>query len=332
MEKPNIARDNRILIERTRANKEISEGIEAEVNQLFVLSAAKRAREFLFFGCIYAAGAYTVSQFGHVWALAVIGIVLMGIAINSLGIFIHEGLHGLLAKNHRMNHLLTFLVGLPVMMSASAYYTTHVNHHYELGRKPDYGTYRQHTKRPVFIWLAYFLQLTLGTVLYTALIPFLGFRSASRTTRAFIIGEYAVIIAVFAAFYIYAPAHVMLFYWLYPVIIAAILTNLRGLGSHALGDVENIYLSSRTIKSSRIVSALFINENYHLEHHIFPRTPSYNLPAMHALVWDRLPEAIYSESYPKFLLGMLRAALKGDLHPMGIVHPKDQASSQPAHV
>lgn len=322
MEKPNIAKDNIILVERTRANIEISQGIEKEVNQLFVLSSSKRAHEFLFFGFIYIVGVFLIVLFGKDFPLVLIGVLFMGVGLNSLAIFIHEGLHGLLANNHWRNHLLTFLVGLPIMVSASAYYTTHINHHYELGRKPDYGTYRQHTKKPIFIWIAYFLQLTLGSVLYISLIPFLGFRAASRRTRIFIIGEYAIIITIFSLLFLYTPNHIILLYWLYPLLVMNILTNLRGLGSHALGDPENIYLSSRTIKSSKLVSTLFINENYHLEHHIFPRTPSYNLPAMHKLIWKRLPQAIYSESYPKFLFGMLKAALKQDLSPMGVVTPK----------
>lgn len=57
MEKPHISKDNRILIERTQANKDISRGIEEQVNQLLVLNSGKRAREFLFFGCMYAVGA-----------------------------------------------------------------------------------------------------------------------------------------------------------------------------------------------------------------------------------------------------------------------------------
>lgn len=326
MEKPHISKDNRVLIERTHANKEISKGIETQVNQLLVLDARKRTREFLFFGCLYIVGALLVSLSNVILPLTLIGILFMGVALNSLAIFIHEGLHGLLANRWRLNHLLSFLVGLPTMVSATAYYTTHLNHHYELGRKLDYGTYRQHTRKPFFVWVAYLLQLTLGSFIYISLIPFLGFKSASTKSRLFIIAEYAVIITAFSLFFVYVPTNLVLFYWFYPMLIMNVLTNVRGIASHALGDQENIYLSSRTVKSSKLVSLLFLNENYHLEHHIFPRTPSYNLPAMHALIWNRLPEAIYAESYGRFLFSLLKASLKQDLNPMGVVHPKDEIS------
>ena len=326
MEKPHISKDNRVLIERTLANREISKGIETQVNRLLVLNAGKRTREFLFFGCLYAVGALLVSSSNGILSLTLIGILFMGVALNSLAIFIHEGLHGLLANRWRLNHLLSFLVGLPTMVSATAYYTTHLNHHYELGRKLDYGTYRQHTRKPLLVWVAYLMQLTFGSFIYISLIPFLGFKSASTKSRLFIVAEYTVIITVFTLFLVCVPINLVLLYWFYPMLIMNILTNVRGIASHALGDQENIYLSSRTVKSSTLVSLLFINENYHLEHHIFPRTPSYNLPAMHALIWNRLPQAIYSESYGHFLFNLLKAALRQDLNPMGVVHPKSEVS------
>jgi fatty acid desaturase len=321
MEKPNISKDNRILVERTRASREITQGIKTEISQLYVLSARKRMEEFLFFSILYGAGVFLVSLSNEIFPVTLIGILLMGVALNSMGIFIHEGLHGLLAKNPKINHLISFLIGLPIMISATAYYTTHVNHHYELGRKLDYGTYRQYTKKPLFIWTAYFLQLFFGSVLYVLFIPFLGFKSASTKPRVFILLEYSLIITVFIFFFVYIPNSIILLYWLYPLLVLNVLTNIRGLASHALGDVENIYLSSRTVKSSKLVSFLFLYENYHLEHHLFPRTPSYNLSAMHSLVWHRLPQAIYSESYLHFLFSFFKAAFKNELGPMGVVNP-----------
>ena len=328
MERPCISKDNLILIERTQANRDISEGIEEEVSQLFALNTGKRMKEFLCFGCLYLGGAITMYALSNVLIFTIVGIILMGIALNSLAIFIHEGLHGLLAKNRKVNHLLSFLVGLPTMVSATAYYTTHLNHHYELGRKLDYGTYKQHTKNPAFVWLAYFFQFTLGSFLYISLIPFLGFKSASKKSRVFIIIEYCVIIFFFALFFLYVPMNIVLLYWGYPMLVMNVLTNIRGLASHALGDQENIYLSSRTVKGSRLISLLFMNENYHLEHHIFPRTPSYHLPAMHKLIWDRLPQAIYSKSYLHFLYDMLKAYIKRDLSPMGVVSPQIETNKR----
>lgn len=322
MERPHISVENEIVAAQQRAYKEITIGIENEIAALHKLSAWKRFGEVAFFVCLYAIGALLVFWNQHI-LISLFGILCMGMALNSCGILIHEGLHGILAKREKFNHLFTFLVGLPTMISATAYQVTHTNHHYELGRKLDYGTYKQHTKKPSRVWIAYFLQLFFGLPIYIALIPFLSFKHGSRRARFFIVLEYAVIIAVYASFFILASRHTILWYWFFPVLVAAVFSNLRGISSHALGNVENIYLSSRTITSSKIVSLLFMHENYHLEHHIFPRVPSYNLLKLHNLIWDRLPEAVYSKSYLSFLATFFKAAFKNDLNPAGVVFPKD---------
>tara|TARA_B100000809_G_scaffold259040_1_gene303288 strand:+ start:579 stop:1553 length:975 start_codon:yes stop_codon:yes gene_type:complete len=312
------------LASRRRASKEITEGIEETIDDLHSLSDLQRVREVFFFVLLYAVGALLASSSDRFQAFFLVGVVCMGAALNSLAILIHDGLHGLLARNSKVNHLLSFLVGLPIGMSATAYQITHINHHYQLGRKLDFGTYRQHVKRRSLVWVAYVVQLFFGTILYVAFIPFLAFHVASRRSRLLILSEYGVILACYMILFSNLAFESILMYWVYPLIVMSMLTNIRGLASHALGDVENIYLSSRTVKSSKLVSLFFLHENYHLEHHLFPRVPSYNLSKIHALVWDRLPEALYSRSYSHFLLGLLKAALRNDMKPMGVIRPLDK--------
>ena len=313
--------DERLAAQR-RASREVTQGIERELDKLHELDPWKRAREVGFFVLLYFAGALAVCYSAGTVGL-LLGIVGMGISLNALGILIHDGLHGLLARNPKANHLLSFLVGLPLVISATAYRVTHTNHHCELGRRLDYGTYRQHLRKPQLVWIAYLLQLFLGTILYVVFIPPLAFAAATRKDRAWIALEYTVIAICCTLLLLSVPAENLLRYWVYPLFVMSVLTNVRGLGSHALGDAENIYLSSRTIKSSNLVSLLFLNENYHLEHHLFPKVPSYHLAQVHALVWNRLPEALYAKSYGHFLLSFLHAALRGDLRPRDVVYPAE---------
>jgi len=312
-----------IYPEQRRATKEITDGIEDRINELHLLSAWKRAGEISFFALLYFTGAFIVYHVNDAAGLTLMGILGMGIALNSLGILIHEGLHGLLAKNPRINHFLTFLIGVPILMSATAYKKTHSDHHWNLGRKLDYGTYKQHVKKPFAVWIAYYLQLLFGTIIYAALIPFLAFRVSSRKAQRMIVLEYGAIIIIYSLLFMHLTWGGILYYWCFPLIVMSVLTNIRGLASHALADTENIFLSSRTVKCSRLMSFLFLHENYHLEHHLFPGVPSYNLPLMHSLIWSRLPAAVYARSYRQFLMGFFRAAFRGELAPMGVVHPAE---------
>lgn len=308
MERPRIPESNRIRAQQRRASRDVTRGIEREIEELHRLDARERAKELSFFAALYALGAAIALRGEGIFVL--LSILLMGVALNSLPIFVHEGLHGLLARNERINHVLTFLAGLPILVSATAYQATHNNHHYELGRALDYGTYRQHMNAPRLVWLAYFAQLVMGSVMYMIFIPILGFRAASRRSRTMIVAEYAMILTAAGVVIAVVPARHLLLFWLYPMLVLNVLTNVRGLASHALGDVENIYLSSRTVACSPLTSRLFLRENYHLEHHLFPTMPSYHLPRAHQLIWDRLPEALYSASYLDFLRTFFRAAFR----------------------
>jgi fatty acid desaturase len=326
MHSPEIAEENEVLSALRLGRKEISHGIEKEIDELHKLSPVKRGLEFATLFLLYGTGVFLLTYPGGILPLSVCGIVCMGLAFNMLGILIHEGLHGLLTKRPWLNHCMSFLAGIPILGSPTAYQVTHANHHFELGRKLDYGTYRQHIRKTAFVWIAYFLQLFLGTFLYILLIPPLAFRTASVRSRLVIIAEYCVLLTIAVFLFRALRPETLLLYWFYPLVVCSFLTNIRGLASHALGDVENLYLSSRTVKSSKLVSWLFMHENYHLEHHVFPSAPSYNLGKIHELIWDRLPERLYSRSYSSFLFGFLRAAWRNDLQPLGVVRPGHEES------
>ena len=319
------SRDRQDVARQRRAGGAVTKGIEPQIEQLHRLSRWKRFVEVLPFLAMYSTGAGVVSFSSEMVFLKCSGVILMGLALNSLGILIHEGLHGLLDKNPRINHVFSFLCGLPILISTTAYQVTHCDHHFEFGRKLDYGTYKQHLDKKSLVWLAYFVQLLFGSVLYVMFIPILAFRSASRVDRVSIVVEYLLIASLAGMLIAFASLETILWYWVFPSILLMLLSNIRGLASHALGDLDDIYLSSRTVESSSLVSRLFLHENYHLAHHLFPQVPSYHLKQIHRLTWHRLPRALYSKSYREFLASFFKAAWKRELTPRGLIHPRDRA-------
>ncbi|MGK0187632.1 MAG: fatty acid desaturase [Verrucomicrobiales bacterium] len=180
----------------------------------------------------------------------------------------------------------------------------------------------------MLIWVAYFVQLIAGSILYVLLVPFYAWKFGSRKSRLAMALEYVLLACVCGAFFSLASSDVVLTFWFYPLVVMNVLTNVRGIASHAIGDVENVYLSSRTISCSRWTAWLLMHENYHLEHHLFPKVPSYFLPKLHRLIWCRLPQAAFSRSYLHFLINFFKAALERDLRPMGVVHPIAKASEE----
>ncbi|HTW97979.1 MAG TPA: fatty acid desaturase [Acidimicrobiales bacterium] len=54
-------------------------------------------------------------------------------------------------------------------------------------------------------------------------------------------------------------------------------------------DVLDHRMSTRTVYINPVLRFLYLNMNYHLEHHMFPTVPYYNLPALHEEIKQWLP-------------------------------------------
>jgi fatty acid desaturase len=110
---------------------------------------------------------------------------------------------------------------------------------------------------------------------------------------------------------------VLLQVWLIPGVLVGYISAVRAVAQHALTDGRDPLLASRSVRSNPIVSFCLLNENYHLEHHLFPEVPSYNLPRLHALLRSRLPHSVEARSYWGFLTGFVRRCFRGDESMMG---------------
>jgi fatty acid desaturase len=101
--------------------------------------------------------------------------------------------------------------------------------------------------------------------------------------------------------------------WLLPLPVAIAFGNVRSWAEHALTRPGHPLTHTRTVTSNRVVSFLMCNLNYHLEHHLFPGVPWYNLPRLHALLSDeyRWAGAFVHRSYLGFLWEAVRAGVHG---------------------
>ena len=66
---------------------------------------------------------------------------------------------------------------------------------------------------------------------------------------------------------------------------------MTGLLQH-LGLAENVTdhrLNTRTVLMNPVSRFIYLNMNYHLEHHMFTMVPYYHLPKLHALIKDQVP-------------------------------------------
>ena len=301
----------------------LSRGLDAQIARLRQQQLSRRLGEIAFFTALWiagiAAGVAGLELEGVMaWTLRLAGIVASAAALNAFYLLSHEGHHQLLFRRRTVNHGVNIALCVPLLHSPTAYRVLHQLHHQYLGGPGDPDEYRNYTDDARIRWALQWVRLTIGTLVYMPLIPVVAWRRAQRADRQRIALEYGLMIAIWVAVFATIPIRVLLQVWLVPGVLVGYISAVRALAQHALTESEDPLLASRSVRSNRLVSFLLLNENYHLEHHLFPEVPSYRLPQLRALLQDRLPHHVEARSYTRFLAGFVSRSIQGDESPLGL--------------
>ncbi|MEP0777705.1 fatty acid desaturase [Microcoleus sp. ZQ-A2] len=85
------------------------------------------------------------------------------------------------------------------------------------------------------------------------------------------------------------PTDLLIHGWLIPMLLINTMVNIRGMSQHTLLEQESdVIRGTRTILTNPVTRFFMCNENYHLEHHLYPAVPWYNLPRLHQEIKDEL--------------------------------------------
>jgi fatty acid desaturase len=299
------------------------QGLEPQIGDLRRQRVARRLGEFLFFALLWAAGiaAGLIGLATTGWpggALRLSSIIASAAALNAFYLLSHEGHHHLLFRGAVANHASNILLCLPLLHSPSAYRVLHELHHRYLGGPGDPDEYSNYTDDARVRWALQWVRLTLGTLVYMPLIPVVAWRRAGRADRWRIGIEYTAMLAVWTPMFVVVPIRVLLQVWLIPGVVVGYVSAVRALAQHALTEPHDPLLASRSVRSNPVVSFFLLNENYHLEHHLFPEVPSYHLPRLRALLHPRVPHTVEARSYTRFLADFVGRSVRGDESPLGL--------------
>jgi fatty acid desaturase len=73
------------------------------------------------------------------------------------------------------------------------------------------------------------------------------------------------------------------------MVVINTLVNIRGMSQHTLLEHHtDPILGTRSILTNPVTRFFMCNENYHLEHHLYPGVPWYHLRRLHQVLRDEL--------------------------------------------
>jgi fatty acid desaturase len=292
------------------SRKDISAEKKEAIRKLHVLDQRWNAVIVLHYGIWLAAGWLAVQS--HLLIVDLLCYFLDGFSLSTLSVLGHESSHNLLTRNPKIDRWLEFLSGLPILFSAAGYRIVHPLHHKYLHTEQDPDDIENVSKNPTLLRIVYIFVFTFGVYLYLITVPLNAIKKGTRAQRIGVIVEWITMAALAIAAWWLLPARVMLKAWLFPLVVAGQVANLRGIAEHGMTTGGNEFTDTRTVTTHPVVSFMMCNINYHLEHHLYPGVPWYNLPKLHRLLGDdyrRAGSSVYS-SYVMFLWDVAKA-LKG---------------------
>jgi fatty acid desaturase len=282
----------------------------------------RHARRLAAFAMLYAAAALAAYRLaaafpgsGWLYVACLPLWVLAAASLHGISLFTHEAVHGTLAENPTLNRLLGAACAIPVLQNLAAYRVLHLRHHDHLGLPGDPDHYDNYTRWTWLVFAMHWGRLIAGYPAYITAIPILGFRhAASRRERAWIVAETAAaVLMATAAVLSPLPGLLLVHGWLLPMLVINTLVNVRGMSQHTLlEEHSDTVRGTRSILTNRLTAFFMCNENYHLEHHLYPGVPWYNLPRLHAAMRDELVTrgAPYIGSYFAFVRSFIAGSFR----------------------
>ena len=103
---------------------------------------------------------------------------------------------------------------------------------------------------------------------------------------------YAYLVMYNFVFYIFSNNFACIIFSSTNILWKHTLFYLCGLTQHAglAFDVKDHRVNTRTVILNPVLSWLYVKLEYHIEHHMYPQVPWYNLPKLHNIIKDQLPK------------------------------------------
>ena len=230
-----------------------------------------------------------------------LAVLIIGARMHALAILMHDATHFRFLKNRKWNDIITnYSCMYLIFTSIEKYRQNHLNHHRNLNTEEDPDWVAKIGKRE-FIFpktkAEFMVTLCSYLVLYQGISDALWFlkrfgnikekKSAQRENK---IAKTVFYFLLFGGLTFFGIWKYFLLFWIIPYLSTFFMFQyIRSVAEH-FGELEydDDLTSSRTVVTNAFERFLIAPHNvgYHLEHHLYPAVPFYNLPKLHRLLME----------------------------------------------
>jgi fatty acid desaturase len=274
---------------------------------------------------LIAGAAFVCSRWFHPLLYAVC-VAFIGARQHGLIVLAHDAAHYRLFRNRALNDWTgELLLAWPfVLFTMQAYRRNHFPHHRHINTDDDPDWVRKRTPEWEFPKRRTELaRMLLADATGIGFVKFIGVASKlprapksaeSSRDRIFRVGRLVFLASLGTALTLLGGWKAYLLYWVVPYVTWMQLAfHVRSIAEHfAITGRSGVYAGTRTVLPNWFDRA-FIgtnNVNYHLEHHLYPSVPFYNLPELHRVLMQD-PEYRRSAHVSSGYLGVLRECAQG---------------------
>jgi len=231
---------------------------------------------------------------------------------------IHEAIHYSITRNKIWNDIIAqVFLGFPLLISLNEMRENHLTHHKYLQTEQDpemkhllYKEFHFPASKYQLMQL-FLLDITGINFVYYKLLKLYNLIFHFNSKNKWILIETAIFGTILIFAYHFGFAKYLILYWLIPYATFYQLLNRIRLSTEHFNVKEANPFKTRSVVPSLIEKLIFTpyNLGYHLEHHLYPTIPFYNLPKLHSLLIKNetyKKEAIIQSSYLQVLKDFIK--------------------------
>ena len=295
----------------------------ATVRRLSVLQPWRTAFAVVFdWAVIFAAIA--VSQWAQHWLVYLLAVAVIGGRMHGFCVLLHDFAHYRFLDGRKplSDWVCDLLLAWPILSTVASYRQNHLAHHRytNTDRDPDW-VIKLGTRKFTFpqSWQHAVLDLVSYLVVVGSIFDIFSItarlRAAPRRPLAYRLARLGYYLAFAALFTLLGIWTEVLLYWVVPYLtVFFLLMHIRSVAEHfGSMDYSHELGGTRSVLPFFWERAFFAphNVNYHLEHHLYPSVPFYNLPLLHAALMANPAYAARAHNTRGYTTGLVRETVFG---------------------